>query len=297
MNSYLKQFLLLHIVVFIFGFTGILGVLITMPSNQIVVYRMGIAVVTLMIYSAFKGKSWSIPRKEWVKVAATGVLLAIHWVLFFEAIKVSTVSVTLAVLSSATLFTALIEPVLFRRKIIGYEIILGLLVISGLYIIFNFETRYTKGIILTLISAFSASLFTVINGSFAKKYNAVHISLVELAGGGVLLALYSIFSGTLFPTSTAPFSDLGYLLILGTICTAFAYVASVSVMRILTPYTVTMAINMEPVYGILLALLFFGDDEQMTRGFYIGAIIILGSVFLNGWLKKKSWSGKQLKTK
>ncbi len=281
-----KNLLLLHLIVFIYGFTGILGALITIPSENLVWYRMFIAVVGIAAFVFVKRILQPISFITVAQFLATGLIIALHWIFFFEAIKVSTVSVTLATLSSATLFTALLEPLFFKRKIEPYELIFGIVIIFGLFLIFNFEAEYRKGILYALFCSLMASLFTVINGKFAAKYNPGTVALYEMAGGFLGISLFFIitskFSTALF---NVPASDVGYLLILGLICTAFAFIVSISIMKELTPFTVTMAINLEPVYGIILAYLIFKEAEKMTPGFYVGTVIILASIFINGWLK------------
>ncbi|MDQ3190765.1 MAG: DMT family transporter [Bacteroidota bacterium] len=281
-----KNLLLLHLIVFIYGFTAILGALITIPSDELVWFRMFIAVVGIFVFIIAKRIIQPLTTKEIVKFLLTGIIISLHWIFFFEAIKVSTVSVTLATLSSATLFTALLEPLFFKRKIIFYEAIFGVIILFGLYLIFNFETQYRLGIFYTLFSAFMASLFTVINGKFATKYNPGTVGFYEMMGGFLGITVFFIFTSKLslgmFNLSA---SDFFYLLILGLICTAFAFVVGISIMKELTPFTVTMTINLEPVYGIILAYLIFKESEQMTQEFYIGTVIILATIFTNVWLK------------
>jgi drug/metabolite transporter (DMT)-like permease len=281
-----KNLLLLHLIVFIYGFTGILGALITIPSDNLVWYRMFIAVIGIAGFMFAKRVFQPVGYKTLGKFILTGVIIALHWIFFFEAIKVSTVSVTLATLSSATLFTALLEPLFFKRKVKAYELLFGVVIILGLYLIFNFEPQYRLGILYTLFSSLMASLFTVINGKFATQYNPASVAFYEMVGGFLGITLFFLFLGKIGPELfNVPFSDIIYLLILGLICTAFAFIVSISIMKELTPFTVTMAINLEPVYGIILAYIIFGEAEKMTIGFYIGTIIILASIFANGWFK------------
>lgn len=229
-----------------------------------------------------------MPKKGMVQTLFTGFIIAAHWILFFEAIKQSNVSVTLSALATASLFTALLEPIFFKRKLYPYELLLGLLVLLGLYFIFQFETDNSFGILLGIGSAFLASLFTVINGRLIKKYNSTRISFYELAGGTIAISLYFlVFKNGTLPNFDISSSDWFYLLLLAIICTAFAFVASVKVMEELTPFTVSLTVNLEPVYGIILAILFFGEEEKMSFGFYAGTLVILASLFLNVLFKKR----------
>ncbi|KAA3647382.1 MAG: EamA family transporter [Bacteroidetes bacterium] len=283
-----KSLWLLQLVVLIFGFTAILGKLISLDSQALVWYRMFFAFLSLIAYALIKGKKLQMPLQGFVWSILTGVVVAAHWIFFFEAIKQSNVSVTLAALSSASIFTAFLEPLFFKRRILPYEILLGLIVISGLYFIYQINEANEIGIILGLISAFLASLFTVINGKLIKKFDSTRISIYELLGGTIAISIYLFFKDKLslinFEMDTL---DLFYLLILAIICTAFAFVASVEVMKELSPFTVSLSINLEPVYGIILAFLIFGEEEKMSFGFYIGTVLILLGIFLNIWIKHR----------
>ena len=283
-----KSLWLLQLVVIIFGFTAILGKLITVKSEVLVWYRMLFATISLVIYIILKKRSLKMPTKGLFSSIGTGFIVAAHWILFFEAIKQSNVSVTLAALSSASIFTAFLEPLFFKRKILFYEIILGLLVVSGLYFIYQVNDANHLGIILGVISAFLASLFTVINGRLIKYYDSTRISIYELFGGLIAITIYLAFQNNIgFGDFGMNIPNLSYILILAIICTAFAFVASVEVMKDLSPFTVSLSINLEPVYGIILAYLIFGEDEKMSFGFYIGTVLILLGIFLNVWIKHR----------
>ena len=288
-ESKFKNYLLLHLIVFIWGFTAILGALITIDAIPLVWYRMLLAVLFIAIYFLWKKKSFKVDRAGLLKFFFTGVVIALHWVFFFKAIKVSNVSVALVTMSTGAFFTALIEPVFFKRKINALEMFLGLLVIAGLYIIFNFESQYKLGIIYALIASFLGALFAVLNGLFIKKYTADIISFYQLFFGVVFITIYLLFTNS-FSVSffQIPASDWMYLIVLSSICTAYAFIASVQVMKYLSPYTVMLTINLEPIYAIVLALFIFGDKEQMSSTFYLGAFIVLFVVLLNGIIKNRS---------
>ncbi len=283
-----KNYVLLHFIVFIWGFTAILGALITIDAIPLVWYRMLLAVLFIAIYFLWKKKSFKVDREGILKFFFTGVVIALHWVFFFKAIKVSNVSVALVTMSTGAFFTALIEPVFFKRKINTLEMFLGLLVIAGLYIIFNFESQYKLGIIYALIASFLGALFAVLNGLFIKKYTADTISFYQLFFGVIFITMYLLFTNSFsvnFFQITA--SDWLYLIVLSSICTAYAFIASVQVMKYLSPYTVMLTINLEPIYAIVLALFIFGDKEQMSSTFYLGAFIVLFVVLLNGIIKNR----------
>lgn len=302
-NDKLKSYLHFHVIVFIWGFTAVLGALISLDAVPLVWYRMLMASFFILLWIKFKKKDLRLGAKRtWVMLIA-GVVIALHWLTFFGAIKVSNVSITLAMLSTGAFFTSIMEPIFYKRKVIWYEIIFGLIVISGLYIIFQVETEYVYGIVLALISAFLSAVFSLINGKLAQKEDASVISFYELLTGTGAITIYLLlltffgsgetgFNVDFFTISAA---DWGYLLILASVCTAYAFIASVAVMRHLSPYTIMLTINLEPVYGILLAFWIFGSEEAMAPGFYYGAAIILSTVILNGILKTKRKIKKQRK--
>lgn len=290
------DYIKLHSVILVWGFTGILGKLITIPSTSIVFYRTLFACISLVAYLLIRKRSLRVDATKTKNYLLTGIVVALHWVFFFEALKVSTVSVTLATLASATLFTSILEPIFFKKKVVLYEMLFGLLVIAGLILIFSFETKYALGITYSLISAFCASLFTTLNGTYvAKGGDGTRISMYEMLGAMVIVMIYMISTGGVnFQNFSlgVPGTDMNlnilYLLILGVLCTAIAFVISVDVMKRLTPYTVSISINMEPIYSIILALLFFGEKEQMSIGFYAGALLIMSTIYANGIMKKKT---------
>ena len=288
-ESKLKNYLLLHLIVFIWGFTAILGALISLDAIPLVWYRMSLAVIFILIYFIIKRKSFKVDSRGAFKFVVTGIIIALHWVFFFKAIKVSNVSVALVTMSTGAFFVSLIEPVFFKRKINTLEIVLGLIVILGLYIIFNFESQYKLGIIYALISSFLSALFSVFNGLFIKKYPADTISLYQLFFGVLFITIYLLFTNGF---SVAFFevqkTDWLYLVVLSSICTAYAFIASVRVMKYLSPYTVMLTINLEPIYAIILALFIFGDKEKMNPAFYLGAFIVLFVVLLNGLIKNRT---------
>jgi len=246
----------LHIVVLIFGLTGILGKLISANSYLLVWYRVLIGVAAIAIYFLISKHSFKINKKILKQTFMVGCLIAIHWVAFFEAIKQSTVSIALVCLSSSTLFTALIEPLYFKRKIKGYELFLGLLIIVGLVLIFNFEFSYLTGIVLGILAAVFSSWFTVINGVLVKETNSKTLSFYELLGALVILSIYFIFM-TLgnMEVFLIAVSDITWLLILGILFTAFVFFMSVEVMKKISPFTVLISINLEPISSIIIPVL------------------------------------------
>lgn len=287
-ESKLKNYFHLHFIIFIWGFTAILGALISIEAIPLVWFRMSLASIFLWIFIKVKKKGLRINRKTLIRFIIGGVIIALHWITFFLAIKSSNVSVALITMSTGAFFTSLIEPLFFKRRISKLELFLGLLVIAGLYIIFQVKGDYTLGITYGLISSFLSALFSVFNGLLVRKNTPVIMSFYQLFFGTIFITILLFFTGKFsiefFQIST---NDWIYLIILGSICTAYAFSASVKVMKVLSPYTVMLSINLEPIYGIILAVLIFGDKEKMAPQFYYGAIIILIAVLLNGILKNR----------
>lgn len=284
-----KSYLLLHLIVFIWGFTAVLGDLISVREAALVWYRMGLAGIFLLIYALIIKKPLKLPTREAAKVIFVGFLIAVHWIFFFRAINISNVSITLAMFSMGAFFASILEPIVYKRKMLWYEVLFGLVIICGLFIIMQVEIRYLEGIISALFSVFVGVMFTLFNGKLIKNHDAVVIATYEFFAGFAFVTVYLLVAGKF----VAGFFDVSlmdwiYILILSSICTAYAFTASVGVMRQLSPYTVMLTTNLEPVYGIFLAFFIIGESEKMSIPFYIGAVIILITVILNGIVKNRS---------
>jgi drug/metabolite transporter (DMT)-like permease len=284
-----KSLIHFHFIVFIFGFTAILGSLISIDSLELVWYRMAIASIVLLIYAAVFKKQITVPKSLILKLLISGMIIALHWVTFFKAIKVSNVSITLSILSLGAFLTSFLEPLFYGRKIILYEIIFGLIVVIGMSLIFNSQYHYLEGIIYALISVLLSVFFGLINGKLIKEASSLAISIYELLGGVLLISIILLFSDRIdsefFDISKI---DFYWLLILATVCTAYAFVISVDVLKHLSPYSLMISINMEPVYGIILAIIFLNESKDLSSNFYLGFILIFSSVILNGVFKLKN---------
>ena len=285
-NDNLRSYLNLHIIVFIWGFTAILGALITIQSEFLVWYRMFFAAIFLAIFIGIKKKPFKVAPKSLLKFIVVGLLIALHWIFFFEAIKISTVSITLSVFSLGAFFASLLEPLFYGRKILWYEVFFGLIIIAGLGLIMQVEINYWNGMLLALVSIIIGVLFTFMNGKLIVNHDPSIISFYEFLAGFVFISIYFLFQGS-FTTDFFILTAKNWILIfiLASICTAYAFTASVKVMRQLSPYTVMLTTNLEPVYGIILAFFIIGGKEKMSTEFYIGAIVIVITVLLNGIIK------------
>ena len=287
LNNRAKSILHFHFIVFIFGFTSILGVLIEKEAIALVWYRMLIASVFLTLFIFFfNKKKFEFSYNLLYKLVAAGFLIAAHWVSFFYAIKMVGVSPTLAMLSSGALMTAILEPIFYQRKILFYEVLFGGITMIGMFVIFKTSPDDWLGMLVALIATVLGVFFTLINGLLIKENSSVIITLGEMITGVGFISLFLLFGGG-FDVSffTITTSDFLFLMLLGTVCTAYAITFSIEVMKQLNPFTIMLIINMEPIYGILLALLIFGESELMSSDFYIGLLIILFAIVSNSIVK------------
>ncbi|SDY00278.1 DMT family transporter [Flavobacterium degerlachei] len=285
-NDKFKSYLNLHLIVFIWGFTAILGALITISADAIVWYRMLLAGVFLGAFIVFKKKSFRIPTTALLKLVFVGLLIALHWITFFHAIHVSNVSITLSIFSLGAFFASLLEPLFYGRKVLWYEVLFGLVIIAGLGMIMKVEISYLEGMIYALVSIILGVLFTLMNGKLIEKHDSSVISFYEFIAGVFFISIYFLFQNKFSADFfVLTFNNWMLILILASICTAYAFTASVKVMEKLSPYTVMLTTNLEPVYGIILAYFIIGGKEKMSTSFYIGAVIILITVILNGIIK------------
>jgi len=250
---------------------------------------MVIASLLMFIYIKIAKVDISINRKTLIKFSFAGIIIALHWITFFASIDASNVSIALAMFSTGAFFASFIEPIIYKRKIIWYEILFGIIVIIGIIVILQTEMKYIKGIILGVSSAFFSSLFAVLNGKFLEKDSATKISFYEFIAGVVFISLFIQLFGDGFTTTYFNISieDFGHLFILASICTAYAFIASVYVMKQISPYTVVLTYNLEPIYGVIFAIIIFPLTEKMSPSFYYGALIILTTVLLNGIIKNR----------
>ena len=283
----------LHIMVIFLGFTGVLGKLITLETPYLVWHRMFIAFIALFIFLFIKKQIKTIKKKDILPLLGIGAIVALHWFFFFGAIKVSNISVAVICLATASLFSAFLEPLFFKRKLLGYELIFGIIVFVTLTFMLyekpeNNDINYFLGYVYGIASAFLGTLFTMFNGKYINKVDAAKITMVEMLGGVMIISLYFILIGdfSVF-TTIISLNDFIYLILLGTICTAGIFVWMTEIMRHITPYALIMAINLEPIYSIIIGLIIFNETEIMNLSFYIGSSVILFIVFLDGFIKNK----------
>lgn len=286
-NAKLKSYLHLHLIVFIWGFTAILGKLLSIDAIPLVWYRMLLAAIFIYIYIKYKKINLKVHPRKIRNYIFGGVVIAAHWITFFYAIKIANISVALATMSTGAFFTIFIEAVYKKKRIDIKELLFGVLAIIGLYIIYSAEIQLQIGMLVALVSSFLSALFSVFNADFIKQESAVVISFYEILFGVLAVSAYLLYTGDLLDANFYTLQPLDYLwlFILSSICTAYAFIVSVDLLKKLSAFTVMLTINLEPIYAILLALLLFPENEKMTTSFYVGAGLILLTVVTNGVLK------------
>jgi drug/metabolite transporter (DMT)-like permease len=284
-----KSLITYHFIVVIFGFSSVLGALCSLDSIPLVIYRMLLASIGLALYFLIFHRSYfNLDRSLWLKVFYGGVIIGIHWVTFFHAIKVAGVSLTLSMMATGAFITAMIEPIINKRKVLGYELVFGGLIALGVGLIFQAEFEQLYGISIALISAFLSAVFTILNTKMVKQARPITLSFYELLVGALVGILFVILSGQYeYEAFQLHQWDLLWILLIAWVCTSFAFNLSIKVMQHLSPFTVMLIINLEPVYGILLSLAVWGEEELMSIRFYIGFIIVLGAILLNGFYKRQ----------
>ncbi|MCW3081588.1 DMT family transporter [Segetibacter sp.] len=272
----------LHIAVFLWGFTGVLGRLISLNEGLLVWYRLIITIATLYFLMRAKKQLESVSNKQRWQLFGIGGLLAFHWCFFYGSIKYSNVSIALTCLSSTGLFTALLEPLISRKKLVVTEVLLGLLAIVGIYLIFHFDPQYKIGIILGVVAALLTCIFSVLNKS-QVSYNAPKtVMLYELCGGFLLLTILLPLYLYLLPTDRwVPVKgDYIWLLLLSWVCTIAAMDLSLQALQKVSAFTQNLTLNLEPVYGIVLAFVVYNENKYLSKWFYYGFALILLAVIL-----------------
>lgn len=283
-----SKYLHLHFIVALLGFTAILGALISLDAIPLVWLRTILAAGGLLIYLKLRKLKIVLPFSEQIVLYLIGIVVALHWITFFHAIKVSNVSVTLGVFASTTLFTSLLEPLIVKRPVYWFEVIIGMVIIVGIYIIFQYEFEYLNGILYALLSALLNGIFVVLNRGISKRWDPSLISFYEMIGGFAFISVYMLITNQVTEVfELVSTMDIVWLLILSFICTSYAFAAIVELMKNLSAYNIVLTINLEPVYGIILAFFIFGEAEKMSPAFYLGTVIILISVFSYPFLKSK----------
>jgi drug/metabolite transporter (DMT)-like permease len=276
----------MHLSIILWGFTGVLGKMISLSEGMLVWYRMMLVTASLLLYIRFTKTSLNVSKKQLRKLFMVGVLLMVHWLFFYGAIKYSNVSITLSLFASTTLFTALLEPLITSKKFNKVELLYSFLALAGIGIIFySDENSYTIGILLALLASFVGAFFNILNKEIVQEVKSSVVSFYEIASGLFALTLflplyiYFLKPEVLYPTV----QDWSLLLILAVLCTHVTLILSLNALKHLSAFTLNLAINLEPVYGIGLAFLFFGENAQLNAWFFLGSAIIMLSVILHSY--------------
>ncbi|MFB1012953.1 MAG: DMT family transporter [Bacteroidia bacterium] len=283
-NTKQKAYLQLHLAVFLFGFTAVIGKLITLEQTALVWNRLWIAVLGLVFIPGVIKGIRSIKRSNFLIFSGIGVLVAMHWLTFYGSIKVgNSASVTLACLATSSLFTSILEPLITKSKFQWIELILGLLVIVGIYFLSGVGEAYYWAIVIGIISAFLAAMFSTLNKKYITGQNSLSVSTIELAAGFVFISVCYPLLQNLFPQPQwfPTGNDWWWLIILGLLCTSLAFALALEALKEISAFIATLSINLEPVYGILLAICFLNEDTQLNFDFYLGTGIILLAVILH----------------
>jgi drug/metabolite transporter (DMT)-like permease len=282
-----KAYLQMHIAIVLWGFTGIFGKAIEMNAIMIVWYRMIISALALIPFMHHHGHFKLPDKKRLAALSLTGCVVCIHWLLFYGSIKASNVSIALSCFSSVSLFSALLEPLLFKQKLNKNNALLAVLVMAGIYIIFAFQKLYAAGIVLALLSAFAGAFFTILNKKYVASDEPSAVTFVELISGYVFL---SLVLPVLLPAFDYSFqwpsiTDWLWLLLLSVVCTSVAFTLSLEALKKISAFTMNLSVNLEPLYSIVLAILIFKENKLLNTGFYVGAAIVISSVFVHSYLQ------------
>ena len=277
----------LHLVIFAWGLTAILGKLITLPPVEVTVWRTALAAVGLVLIALVSGIPLRLPRRVVLQILGTGLIIGWHWILFFLSARLATASVSLAALPTVMIWCSLLEPLVngTRRWSKG-ELLTGAVMVGAVWIIYQFEFRHWLGFTVGLASAMLAAVFAVINKGLTAKYPAVTICGYQMIGACAACVMLLPFFASGKPALPST-SDFLWLLVLSQVCTVGAYVAYLDVLRRMSIFTVNVVYNLEPVYGIVLAALVFGETERMSGGFYVGAGIIIAIVMVMPWVQRR----------
>lgn len=275
-------------IVFLWGFTAILGKLIHANAQAIVFYRMFFAALFLFIFIRFfKKESIKVSKKLFIQLSVIGGFMAFHWLCFFYSIKVSNVSIALSCLSLSTLFASILEPIIFKRKVDISEVIMGVVIVICMGMIFKTEFQYKEGIFFGILTALFGTIFSVFNGKIFGKTSSGNIIFYEIFSGFLILTVFYMLTGHIFQLNEISTRDLTLIIILASVFTAYPMLESVSLMKYISPFTLILTVNLEPVYGIILAFFIFGESEEMSPIFYGASLIMILAIVVNGILKAR----------
>lgn len=280
MDEIKKSYIQLHFSVFLWGFTAILGALISLQALDLVWWRMMLTSISFVIllkgFSAFK----KYPKEKVLILMGIGCIVALHWLSFYGSIKLANASVALVGISSAAFFSALIEPLVFKTRISKLEVFMGLMVIPGMVLIVNsIKGEFIFGLFIGVLSGLLASTFTVLNKKHQTGVKSKDLSFIELSSGFLFVSLFMPFlgfrDGLVWPSGL----DFLYLIILALLCTTLPFVLAINALKHLSAFISNLSVNLEPIYGLILAVIILKENQELNVGFYLGTLLILISVF------------------
>jgi len=284
----IRDYIQLHLVVLAWGFTAILGKLITLSPLDVVIWRTGIAALGLAAIAIMRGQSLKVLPRAWLVFLGTGAVVGLHWIMFFLSARLSTASVCLVAMPTVMVWGSLVEPIMDgSRRWRAAELTVGAIIVAAIWIIYRAELAHRLGFTVGLVAALLAAIFGVWNKQLTSNHPPAVICCWQMVGAcvaGLMLRPFIGASPSFLPSS----ADFGWLLILALVCTVAAYIGYMDVLRRMSVFTINVVYNMEPVYGILLAALFFGEKERMSPGFYLGGVIIMASVLALPWINRRS---------
>lgn len=287
-----KDYFKLHFIVLLFGFTAILGKLVSIPAVEMVFYRTLIAAAGMTVLLLIVKGSFKVSQSDFIKIFLTGSIVAIHWITFFVSGRISNPSTSLVGFATCSFWAAIIEPIAKRKKIQALEVGLGIVVLVGLILIFSFNFDYAFGLFLGIISGLTAAIFSVINSKIAARVSAYTITLYEMLGACATVILffpiYKMYIAEDHQLHLIPAAmDWVYIGTMAIACSVYAYSVMINLSKKLSVFFIQLALNLEPVYGILIALFVFGQQEVMGWNFYVGTLIILSAVAIFPLIKSR----------
>jgi drug/metabolite transporter (DMT)-like permease len=282
----------LHFIVFLWGFSAILGKLILVPAVELVFLRSIFAAAGMGLVILFTRGSFTVSRKDLINLILIGFIVAVHWLAFFGSARVANVSVSLVGFATNSLWAALLDPWFNKTQLKKYELVLGLVVLLGLYIIFSFDFHYKLGLLLGIFAGFTSAVFAIFNARLVKRVSARAITFYEMIGVFVGIGIFiPIYNTVVIPAGrfhlTPSAMDLFYLAVLAGVCSVYAYAVAIELMKRVSVFMIQLTLNLEPVYGIIMAVVIFGQQEKMNANFYVGTLVIIGAVVAYPMFKKR----------
>ena len=289
-----KDYLKLHFIVFLWGFSAILGRLISITAIELVLFRFALAALGMygLIHFTLGRDSIKISRGDQLKLILIGIVVALHWLAFFGSARLANVSVSLVGFATNSLWAALLEPWFNKTKMKKFELVLGLLVVIGLYIIFSFDFQYKLGLLIAISAGFTSALFSVFNAKMVKHIHPRTITFYEMCGGFLTVGLCILICKIAWPDSGfsmkwPSLSDWICISTLAGVCSIYAYTVAIELMKKVSVFLIQLTLNLEPLYGIVMAVIIFGEQEEMSTNFYVGTFVILCAVFSYPLFKKR----------